>query len=310
MADKNFNARFKQKHDTEANWAKATFAPLAGEFIVYDADENNSTPRIKIGDGETQINDLPFTDEGKMSYLGEVNVLPTTANEGEMYTVSLWNKLGSYTNNNGMTLFSDMISFSTWDSLSYDLYDHIQTNYNGQYRFIIDGQAYTYVDVGINSAGESGFVTTGVSSDVTTNITIASGASVKVYWLSEGIEGEIITYVYHQGEFVKTSQYGEKSLSVAKGGTGKSSFQQGYALIGNGKEPFVERYITNNQSTSSDISSNNNLITSNTLRYAINRTTSVAAADTNYSTYMARGTSLNSSETTPTINGTIAWTYE
>lgn len=53
MAEKNFNARFKQKHDVEANWAKATFAPLAGEFIVYDTDENNPLPRIKIGDGET-----------------------------------------------------------------------------------------------------------------------------------------------------------------------------------------------------------------------------------------------------------------
>lgn len=84
MAEKNFNARFKQKHDTEANWAKATFAPLAGEFIVYDADENNSTPRIKIGDGETQINDLPFIDTGKMNYLGEVNELPSEANEGDM----------------------------------------------------------------------------------------------------------------------------------------------------------------------------------------------------------------------------------
>lgn len=43
---------------------------------------------------------------------------------------------------------------------------------------------------------------------------------------------------------------------------------------------------------------------------ALNRSTTVNAADANYTTYMARGVSLNSSETTPTINGTIAWTYE
>ena len=42
---------------------------------------------------------------------------------------------------------------------------------------------------------------------------------------------------------------------------------------------------------------------------AINRTTSVAAADTNYTTLMARGASLNSAETTPAVNGAIAWTY-
>ena len=42
----------------------------------------------------------------------------------------------------------------------------------------------------------------------------------------------------------------------------------------------------------------------------LNRTTNVNAADTNYSTYMARGASLNSADTIPTVNGTIAWTYK
>lgn len=43
---------------------------------------------------------------------------------------------------------------------------------------------------------------------------------------------------------------------------------------------------------------------------AINRTTSVAAADTNYTTYMARGMALNTSDTNPTVNGAISWTYK
>lgn len=42
----------------------------------------------------------------------------------------------------------------------------------------------------------------------------------------------------------------------------------------------------------------------------LNRTTNVNAADTNYSTYMARGEALFSSETTPTVNGCIAWQFE
>lgn len=88
MAEKNFNARFKQKHDIEANWAKASFVPLAGEFIVYDTDENNPLPRIKVGDGETQINNLPFVDKGKMTYKGEVSELPTSVNEGDVYKIT------------------------------------------------------------------------------------------------------------------------------------------------------------------------------------------------------------------------------
>lgn len=42
----------------------------------------------------------------------------------------------------------------------------------------------------------------------------------------------------------------------------------------------------------------------------LNRTTAVNAADTNYTTYMARGEALFSAETTPSVNGCIAWQYE
>lgn len=41
----------------------------------------------------------------------------------------------------------------------------------------------------------------------------------------------------------------------------------------------------------------------------LNRTTNVNASDANYTTYMARGEALFSSETTPTVNGCIAWQY-
>ena len=56
MANKTFQGRIVQKHDTKANWEKATnFIPLTGEIILYD-DLNE----IKISDGITKINDLDF----------------------------------------------------------------------------------------------------------------------------------------------------------------------------------------------------------------------------------------------------------
>lgn len=59
--EKTMKARVQHKHDTAANWLKATnFTPLASEIIVYDRDEDCEHPRIKIGDGKTKINDLPF----------------------------------------------------------------------------------------------------------------------------------------------------------------------------------------------------------------------------------------------------------
>lgn len=64
MANKTFQSRIVQKHDTQANWEKATnFIPLKGEIIVYD-----DISKIKIGDGTTKINDLKFI----------IDELPTT----------------------------------------------------------------------------------------------------------------------------------------------------------------------------------------------------------------------------------------
>lgn len=66
--------RMKQKHDAEANWEKATnFSPLAGEVVVYNADSAHPSPRIKIGDGETNVNDLPFAEGAS-----EVTAQPST----------------------------------------------------------------------------------------------------------------------------------------------------------------------------------------------------------------------------------------
>ena len=54
--------RAQQKHDIEAKWLKAeNFIPLAGEIIYYDADENYTFTRTKVGNGVTNINNLPFS---------------------------------------------------------------------------------------------------------------------------------------------------------------------------------------------------------------------------------------------------------
>lgn len=69
------NARLKLKRDTTANWNGAIeFIPLAGEVIVYTDYSfiekeingeivNINLPAIKIGDGLTYVQDLPFLNE-------------------------------------------------------------------------------------------------------------------------------------------------------------------------------------------------------------------------------------------------------
>lgn len=63
--NKTFKGRIQNKHDTSVNWLTASnngFIPLDGEIIIYD-DLN----RIKIGDGSTKVDELPFIDDTKTS---------------------------------------------------------------------------------------------------------------------------------------------------------------------------------------------------------------------------------------------------
>lgn len=61
MIEKNIKSRITHKHDTEVNWQLAiNFTPKQGEIIVYDIDENYSYERFKIGDGISNVNNLPF----------------------------------------------------------------------------------------------------------------------------------------------------------------------------------------------------------------------------------------------------------
>lgn len=54
-----FNVRFQLRNDTEVNWqAKSSFIPLLGEPCVTNDGTNKG--RIKIGDGQTTWEQLPY----------------------------------------------------------------------------------------------------------------------------------------------------------------------------------------------------------------------------------------------------------
>ena len=87
MAEKNFNARIVHKHDTEANWNKATsFIPKQGELIVYDRDSTYDYERIKIGDGVTNVNALPFAAVQNLDGYAKTTDICST-------NITYWNQL-------------------------------------------------------------------------------------------------------------------------------------------------------------------------------------------------------------------------
>ena len=66
--------RIQLKSDTEANWNKAGpkegsngFVPLSGELIVYIPDATHPFSRLKVGDGITNVVNLPFIDSGTLN---------------------------------------------------------------------------------------------------------------------------------------------------------------------------------------------------------------------------------------------------
>ena len=87
---KEIPGRLVLKHDIESNWNRAaeTFAPMQGEIIIFDIDENHPYERFKIGDGVTKIGKLPFYLEeeilnilNKIDYIAN-NTLDATWQDG------------------------------------------------------------------------------------------------------------------------------------------------------------------------------------------------------------------------------------
>lgn len=60
------------KKDTAENWAKAkNFIPKENEIIIY------LNMGMKIGDGKTKVNELPFTDQNFYSVDGTTLIIET-----------------------------------------------------------------------------------------------------------------------------------------------------------------------------------------------------------------------------------------
>ena len=104
---KTIKGRIINKHGTEEYWILSVytdleksalrdnpFIPLDGELVIYDPDSVYTNRRIKIGDGVTNVVDLPFIGGGDNKAIIDVVELPTeNINENVFYrllTSSFW----------------------------------------------------------------------------------------------------------------------------------------------------------------------------------------------------------------------------
>lgn len=68
MATNTIKTRIQLKNDTEAHWNLAVnFVPKEGEVIIYSADDTHPFSRLKVGDGNTTVSNLPFIDAATLN---------------------------------------------------------------------------------------------------------------------------------------------------------------------------------------------------------------------------------------------------
>lgn len=72
--------RIIQKHAQSNVWegTKDLFIPMEGELVVYDKDNSTDYPRLKIGDGSRNINQLPFITAGtaeKLKFVRKITLI-------------------------------------------------------------------------------------------------------------------------------------------------------------------------------------------------------------------------------------------
>lgn len=72
MSNKMLNARIMNKRDSEENWSANNPVLLNGEVIIIDIGNNQC--RMKVGNGASTYNELPFMDESTSSETGSTSL--------------------------------------------------------------------------------------------------------------------------------------------------------------------------------------------------------------------------------------------
>ena len=121
ISNNTIKTRIRLKSDTEINWKKAGpkdgsmgFVPLEGELIVYNADATHPFSRLKVGDGSTNVVNLPFIDSGTLNgneteivKIDSLLNFPSPGSEDKLYVDLSTNQIYHYAMGSGYTQLSN-----------------------------------------------------------------------------------------------------------------------------------------------------------------------------------------------------------
>ena len=257
MADKTLKTRVITKHEPEANWELATgFKPLLGEIIIYDRDNEHPEPRIKIGDGETYVNDLPFWNQGsdyeytdengeliKIKSIAGQRAFQITATDaidqtftlnqvkglevGDTYSIMVSKDI--YNAGTITTISGNVVTVDTYPDITLLLDENDQIT-NTNYFMIVDKPKAGTIEIGVAAEIEgSGTRAVGHSSHAEGNQNIAYG----FYSHSEGTMNQSIGYASHtEGmENIASNNFAhaEGRRSIASGNAAHAEGLRAYA---------------------------------------------------------------------------------
>lgn len=136
MPEKKLDVRIIHKHDTENNWNKAVnFIPKKAELIVYDADDNYNYIRVKMGDGVTNVSELPFLDDEIYNELDQKQDLlvfdstPTIDSNNPVTSNGIYTSLQNKIKNTQNIVTSSTIDTITQTATNNDVYKYVGEHY-------------------------------------------------------------------------------------------------------------------------------------------------------------------------------------
>lgn len=172
MSNKNLRARVVHMHGSEQRWSELSFIPEKGEIIVYDADNNHSAPRFKIGDGLLTAANLPFQNAiGPTGPQGAVGPTGPTGATGTTGTTGPTGKAATIT----------VGTVATGAAGSDAVVENVGDEYSAKFNFTIPrGATGAAGSEGLGIFTSSATTTTSTTTISSTTITIPAGRSVKV----------------------------------------------------------------------------------------------------------------------------------
>lgn len=150
MSETLIKTRIISKHADRHQWENSTFIPLKGEIVVYDyRDEDDvKIQRLKIGDGSTHINDLPFVNPESGDYQLYQNMVQSLDQETTESQYPSANAVKAYVASNTLNCYTTTVTLGNWEREGF-------SSANGStYEIAVDGVTATNI-VQVSPAPES-----------------------------------------------------------------------------------------------------------------------------------------------------------